>query len=413
MHGSEQISTVLVRIAIKCSCYRLAWFCMMSVTVEAMEWLMRRFPQNDIISLVEEAPPFDLAESVGPSLRLAELLGQASGMRDDVTLGYGTAPGDASLRGAIAKLHGVDPEDVVVTVGGAHALFLLGFTLCEPGDEVIVAEPVFPLARNSLAAAGAEVRTLRLGFDRGYQPDIAEFRKLLTPRTKLVSLASPQNPTGVAIPAQTLGEIAGWMAKRAPKAWLVMDETYREAAYGTDPEAPSAVKLAPRVVSVASLSKCHGAPGLRIGWAITCDPALREQLVTAKFNTVISCSRVDEALALEVLAQRERIIGERRCRLQTNGQIVADWARRNAMHVDWVRPDAGALCCARLKRAVFDDAAVERFYCGLKPQGVRVAPGDWFGEERRVFRLGFGLPTAPELEQALERLSLALGQARA
>ena len=372
---------------------------------------MSRFPPNDIISLVQEAPRFDLAESVGPSLHLAELLGPASGMRDDVTLGYGTAPGDASLRGAIAKLHGVEPEDVVVTVGGAHALFLLAFTLCEPGDEVIVAEPVFPLARNSLTAVGAQVRTLRLSFDCGYQPDVAAFRELLTPRTKLVSLASPQNPTGVAISTQTLGEIAGWMAERAPRAWLVMDETYREAAYGTDPGASSAVKLAPRVVSVASLSKCHGAPGLRIGWVISRDPALREQLVTAKFNTVISCSQVDEALALEVLAQRDRIIGERRHRLRTNLQIVADWAQRNAMRVDWVRPDAGALCCVRLKRAVFDETAVERFYSAVKPQGVRVAPGDWFGEERRVFRLGFGLPTAPELEQALERLSLALGQA--
>ena len=78
------------------------------------------------------------------------------------------------------------------------------------------------------------------------------------------------------------------------------------------------------------------------------------------------------------------------------------------MHIDWVRPDAGAMCCVRLKPAVFDEAGVERFYSALKLQGVRVAPGDWFGEEPRVFRLGFGLPTAPELEQALERLSFAL-----
>jgi hypothetical protein len=376
-----------------------------------MEWPMSRFPPNDIISLVEEAPRFDLAESVGPSLHLAELVGPGSGLRADVTLGYGTAPGDASLRAAIAMLHGVDPEDVVVTVGGAHALFLVSFTLCEAGDEVIVAEPVFPLARNSLTAAGAVVRTLRLSFERAYQPDLAAFRELLTPRTKLVSLASPQNPTGVAISIQTLSDITASMAKHAPQAWLVMDETYREAAYGIDAVAPSAAKLGPQVVSVASLSKCHGAPGLRIGWVIVCDPALREQLVTAKFNTVISCSRVDEALALEVLARSDRVIGDRRRRLRINLEIVADWARRNAVHVDWVRPDAGALCCARLKRRAFDDAAVERFYSALEPQGVRVAPGDWFGEERRVFRLGFGLPTAQELEQALECLSFALGKA--
>lgn len=372
---------------------------------------MSRFPPNDIITLIRDEPRFDLAESVGPSLHLAELLGPSAGLRDELVLGYGTAAGDVLLRTAIAKLHGVDAEDVVVTVGGVHALFLLGFTLCEPGDEVIIGEPVFPLARNTLTAVGAVVRTLPLSFDRGYQPDVAAFEDLLTPRTKLVSLASPQNPSGVAIPRRTLSQICASTAKRAPLAWLVMDETYREAAYGSDPVAASAVELAPRLVSVASLSKCHGAPGLRIGWAITRDPALRDQLVTAKFNTVISCSRVDEALALQVLEQRGRIIGERCRRLQTNLAIVTAWAERNAKRVDWVRPDAGALCCVRLKRAVFDDAAVERFYSALTPQGVRVAPGDWFGDERRVFRLGFGLPTAPELEQALECLSMALGDA--
>ena len=372
---------------------------------------MSRFPPNDIITLIQDEPRFDLAESVGPSLRLAELLDPSPGLREELVLGYGTAAGDVLLRTAIARLHGVDAEDVVVTVGGVHALFLLGFTLCEPGDEVIIAEPVFPLARNTLTAVGAVVRTLPLSFDRGYQPDVAAFEDLLTPRTKLVSLASPQNPSGVAIPPRTLSEIRASMAKRAPLAWLVMDETYREAAYGADPVAASAVELAQRLVSVASLSKCHGAPGLRIGWAITRDAALRDQLVTAKFNTVISCSRVDEVLALQVLAQRGRIIGERCRRLQTNLAIVAAWAERNAKQVDWVRPDAGALCCVRLKRAVFDDAAVERFYSALTPQGVRVAPGDWFGEERRVFRLGFGLPTAPELEQALECLSVGLGHA--
>ncbi len=184
---------------------------------------MSRFPPNDIMSLVEEAPHFDLAESVGPSLELAELLGPGSRLGAKVALGYGTAAGDASLRREIANLHGVEPEDVVITVGGAHALFLLAFTLCEPGDEVIVAEPIFPLARNSLTAAGADVRTLRLSFDHGYQPDLAAFRELLTPRTRLVSLASPQNPTGVAIPPRTSSQIAASMAKHAPQAWLVMD----------------------------------------------------------------------------------------------------------------------------------------------------------------------------------------------
>jgi aspartate/methionine/tyrosine aminotransferase len=388
-----------------CGCYRRAWRDNIVAIDTPLERPMPRFPRNEIISLVGEAPRFDLAESVGPNLRVGELLGAGF---DDVSLGYGTAPGDVALRHLIATGHGVEADDVVVTVGGMHALFLLAFTLCEPGDEAVVAGPVFPLARNVLTTVGATVHTLRFSFDRGYQPDLAELRRLLTPRTKLVSLASPQNPSGVAIAAATLREIVAMMQAHAPQAWLVLDETYREATYGSDTAAPSAATLGPRVVTVASLSKCHGAAGLRIGWAITRDAALREQLVTAKFNTVISCSALDEAAAVQVLTQRDRILGERRELLGRNRSLVEAWVARHAAQVEWVRPDAGALCCVRLKHAAFDDAAVDRFHAALGKCGVRVAPGPWFGEAARVFRLGFGLLPGAELRQALEGVLAAL-----
>lgn len=369
---------------------------------------MANFPFNDIVSLVGQAPRFDLAESVGPDLVLAELLREAPDGWDGFGLGYGSEAGSLPLRRAIAGMHGVSPDDVLVTVGGMHALFLLAFALCDRGDEAVVAAPVFPLARNALVAVGAEIRTLPFPFDAGYQPDLDTLRRLLSPRTKLVSLASPQNPSGVALPPATLRDIAALVKAHAPQAWLVLDETYREAPYGSDAVAASALAAGDRVVSVASLSKCHGAPGLRIGWAIVRDPALRAQLATAKYNTVISCSLVDEALALQVLAQRERIVGERRAHLQANLARVAGWVGRHGDRLDWVRPDAGALCCVRLKPAVFDDAAVERFYAALRQREVRVAPGTWFGEAARVFRLGFGLLGGDELDEALRRVGEAL-----
>lgn len=372
---------------------------------------MARFPDNEIISLVSKAPRFDLAESVGPSVRLSELIDMAFGDDADFSLDYGTAAGNPELRRQIANENGVDADDVVVTVGGMHALFLIAFTLCQAGDEAIVAEPVFPLARNALTAVGAVTRALPLGFDTGYRVDLDALRKLLSPKTKVVSLASPQNPSGVAIPTQTLREIAAMLAEHAPEAWLVVDETYREAAYGDDISAPSAASLGPKVISVASLSKCHGSAGLRIGWAITRDTALRQALVTAKFSTVISCSPVDEALALAVFRQRDRIIGERRKLLAQNLQVVENWVSRHPAHIEWVRPDAGALCCVRLKREVFDAAAVERFYATLAKYSTRVAPGAWFGDDPLVFRLGFGLPTLTALAIALECVSVALTEA--
>jgi aspartate/methionine/tyrosine aminotransferase len=367
---------------------------------------MARFPKNDIISLIGETPRYDLGESVGPDLRLSDLLDpSAQPPFGEMALGYGTAQGDPRLRTLIADAHGVSTDDVVVTMGGMHALFLIAFVLCDRGDEAVTASPMFPLARNTLEVVGAKIRTVSLSFDRGYQLDAADIARHLSERTKLVSLASPQNPSGVASSLKIVGDIVALMEETCPQAYLLLDETYREAAYGDDAVAPSAVGLSQRVISCASLSKCHGAPGLRLGWAITRDAALKAQLVVGKFNTVISCSPLDEALALHVLERGDQILGERRRRLAEGLALTADWVRENDAFVEWIRPDAGALCCVRLKPSVFDNGAVDRFYAGLARQGIRVANGTWFGDEARVFRLGFGLLSKADLETALARLS--------
>lgn len=377
---------------------------------------MDRFPANDIIHLTGEAPRYDLAESLGPDLRLGDVLGDeldapARQGLASLSLGYGPSQGQPALRAAIAAAHGVDAADVVVTTGGIHALYLLALTLCGPDGEAVVTAPVFPPARDALRAMGGVVCELPVRFDDGYQPDLAALRALLSPRTRLVSLASPQNPSGVAIPPGTLREVLALLAAHAPEAWLLVDETYRDATYGEAAPPDSALALGSRVISTASLSKCHGAPGLRIGWLITRDAALREQLVRAKFNTVIACSNVDEALALRLLQRGAAHLAPRRRAMAAQREEVAAWVRDEAARVDWVPPDAGALCCVRLKPAVFGDAAVARFHAALPRHELRVGRGPWFGETDRVFRLGFGLLPPDELAQALQRLSAALDEA--
>jgi aspartate/methionine/tyrosine aminotransferase len=371
---------------------------------------MTRFVRNDIISLTGSAPRFDLAESVGPDLRLGELLGP--GAADELRLGYATAAGDPALRAAIAAQHDVEADEVVVTVGGMHALFLAGYILCGRGEGAIIATPVFPPARDTLRSVGATLREMPLEFNEGYRLDPSWLAALLSPATRLVSLASPQNPSGVAVPRETLTRVLAEMAARCPDAFLLVDETYRQAAYNDDEVAQSAATLSPRVIITGSLSKCHGAPGLRIGWAIVRDSALREQMVLGKFNTVIANSTIDEMLGLRVLGEAKAITATRRKHLGEGLARTAEWVARNAALVEWVKPDAGALCCMRLRSDQFDQAAVGRFHAALAALDARVGDGSWFGEESRVFRLGFGLLPIPELELGLGALSAALQQAK-
>jgi aspartate/methionine/tyrosine aminotransferase len=371
---------------------------------------MTRFVHNDIISLTGGAPRFDLAESVGPDLRLGELLG--SDTADELRLGYATAAGDPALRAAIAAQHGVEADDVVVTIGGMHALFLTGYILCGRGEEAIIATPVFPPARDTLLSVGATLRQLPLQFDEGYRLDPDRLAVLLSPTTRLVCLASPQNPSGVGVPREVLRGILSAMAVRCPHAFLLVDETYRQAAYGDDEAAASAATLSPQVIVTGSLSKCHGAPGLRIGWVIVRDKTLHEQMVLGKFNTVIANSSIDEMLGLRVLTQADAIIAARRKHLGEGLARTAAWVAHHAALVEWIKPEAGALCCVRLRSDQFDQAAVARFHAALAALDARVGHGTWFGEEPRVFRLGFGLLPIPELELALGALGMALQQAK-
>src|SRR5260370_31175530 len=107
-----------------------------------------------------------------------------------------------------------------------HALFLLAFILCERDDAAVTTTPLFPLARNALESVGAKIETVRLSFDHGYRFDPLALRGKLTSSTKLVSLASPQNPSADAIPAPTLLEVLQLVEERYPHASFLAGLAY-------------------------------------------------------------------------------------------------------------------------------------------------------------------------------------------
>lgn len=368
-----------------------------------------RFPENDIITLLEVNRPFNLAESTSQDLRLGDLIDLVGLDRlRALKLGYGTPAGSAELRSAIAAGCQVSPEQVLTTQGTALALFLLAFECCRPGDEVVLLSPCFPPSRDALIGAGADVRALPLEFAAGYQPDPDRVAAMLSPRTRLVSLASPQNPSGVQVSRAVIEQLRARMDVRCPQALLFVDETYREASYGSQAPMDSVASLHPRIVTGASVSKALGAPGLRTGWLTVPDPALRQRLIVAKMNLIISGSVLDEALATALLQQREQFLAPRRRLLAQGLETVAAWCAREAARIEWIRPDAGALCCMRLRPDRFDEAAVARFWQRLPQHDLQLASGTWFGEQARVFRLGFGYLPLDCLGPALSALSAAL-----
>ena len=141
------------------------------------------------------------------------------------------------------------------------------------------------------------------------------------------------------------------------------------------------------------------------------DADLRSRLVVAKMNTVISGSVLDETLATVLLQRREQVLAPRRKLLAGALDKLTVWCEGERERVEWVRPDAGALCCLRLRTDTFDTAAVARFWDLLPRHDLQLACGRWFGESDRAFRLGFGYLPPERLGPALSALSAALDAA--
>lgn len=366
------------------------------------------FARSPIASLTDVPSRYDLAESTCPPVNIGDLAELAE--LAALALNYGTSRGDDELRTLLAEGTAIGADQVLVTVGAIEALFLLAQTICAPGDHVLVATPCFPPTRIVPTGLGAQVDTLPLSFDEGYRLPLERLADALTPRTRLVSLASPQNPSGVRFTEAEIRAAIDLVREHSPEAMLLVDETFRESTYGDAPIPASVAGLTPRVVTCSSLSKALGAPGIRLGWLTTTDQELYEHLRTAKFHSTIACSTVDEFLGVRVLRKRAEILAPRTRLLDATLTELLDWTRDQPIEI--VKPDGGAICCLRLPEAEFTEDAVAAFYARLADNDTRVSPGPWFGETDRVFRLGFGNLPPAEFSAGLDRLGDALKRAR-
>jgi aspartate/methionine/tyrosine aminotransferase len=368
---------------------------------------MREFPASPITSLIDEKPRYNLGESMAADLTVADLLGPAelAGLAG-VNLGYGTTAGDPALRALVAARHGIPASQVLTTAGAAAALFLTAL-LCADG-EVLVRLPCFPPVLDTLRGVGARVVTVRSRFEDGYRIDPDAFARQLSPRTQLVMVASPQNPSGVPISDSEAEQMLTAMSRACPAALLLIDETFREATYGDAPPARSFAGTSPRVLTCGSLAKAYGVPGLRVGWLTVPDPGLHEQLRLAKFNASVCCGALDEYLAAAVLGQADQLLAARGALLAQARSTVERWIKEHTGRLRWLRPHAGAFCCLQLDPGTFGPSGADRFHAHLKRQRTVVAPGPWFGDSPLVFRIGLGYEPADRLEQGLGIISAAL-----
>jgi aspartate/methionine/tyrosine aminotransferase len=351
-----------------------------------------------VVHLEVGEPDFDTALPIVEAGQRALLEGRTK---------YTPATGIPELRAAIANYYSklglqIDVERIVVASGASAGLILLAGLLLDPGDELLITDPGYPCNEVFARLAGAIPKTIPVGANQRFQPDVEDVKSAWGERTKGVLLASPANPTGTMLPEQALLEIAEEVTQR--QGFFILDEIYqgltRDASY------QSGLQVADDLYVLNSFSKYFGMTGWRLGWLVVPKPAVSAVTKLAQ-NLFISPSAPAQYAALAAFDDETMAIHaaradtfERRAALLTAGLTELGFSIP-------VKPD-GAFY---LYVDVTHTGLSGRDFCWrlLDEFQVAVTPGEDFGVHQHERHVRFAFTTdEASIELGLQRIAAAL-----
>lgn len=294
-------------------------------------------------------------------------------------------------------------EDVLITAGAAEANYLALMQVLQPGDEIVIETPGWPQAEVIARAKGNRVVKVQRQEAENWALPIDALEEAVTPRTKLIFLSNPNNPTGQLLRAdelQTIVEIADRVG-----AWLLVDEVYAGLEWDGS-RAPSVAGLYHRGITTGSVSKALGLQGLRTGWLICRNPELVMDAVILRENSSEIMNIMGEVIA-EIALRPDRYataIAEARSAGAANLTRLQQWIDAEPS-LSWVPPRAGLIGLGRLPEGVDSDAFASRLLA--PPYRTFLLPGSAYDEPQHI-RLGVGGGAEVNLDKGLHRVSAAL-----
>jgi aspartate/methionine/tyrosine aminotransferase len=315
---------------------------------------------------------------------------------------YSEARGTAELRQTIAATYrDLTADDVLVTTGAIEANFLVYNALLEAGDHVVVTTPCYQQLVSVPRAIGCDVSEWRVTPESGFSFDLDALEALVTERTRLIVINSPHNPTGAVLSQADLERIAA-IAGRVD-AWVLSDEAYRWLDHPGGTELPGSMRdIYPKAISVGTMSKFFGLPGLRLGWLAATDE-LAQTCWELRDYTSLSPAMLSDRFAQIAVANHEKVRARNHAVLDKNLEKARAWFAENEDIVSWEEPKAGLLAMVKVHGMDNTDALSEHL---AAEAGVMLAPGSAFGLPGYL-RIGIG--QRPEIfAEALDRAATAI-----
>ena len=334
---------------------------------------------RDICSLSAGEPDFDTPDFIVEATRQA--------LRDGITR-YGPAAGDPELREAVAEKlssgNGIatSPEQVLITNGGKQAIYNLFQVLLNPGDEVLLPAPYWLSYPEMAALAGAKVKLIPTQAEEGFRLDLAAVEAAISPRSRLLVLNSPGNPTGRVMKRQELEDVAE-LVRRHPQLLVMSDEIYEFLlAEGEQHHSFAAIApdLADRCFTVNGFAKGWAMTGWRLGYLAGHQDVIKAAAALQSQSTSNVCSFAQRGALAAIQGPRDCVSAmaesyNRRRQLLTEGLQAIDG-------ITLVEPRGAFYAFPQLP----ESAGGSMDFCrrALEQAGLAVVPGLAFGNDRCI-----------------------------
>lgn len=306
------------------------------------------FAMERMQSTWENRVDYDMSESGVRPLTLRELVEMGLDLDAfmDQPLGYSQSNGTVALRERLAAIYpGAGVDHLEVTSGTSEANYLVALSQLRPGNDVAMEVPNYMQIPGVARSLGATVRTFSLRYDTGWEPDWDEFERAVTPRTRLLYLSNPNNPTGAILSDTAMRRIVDRCESTG--TWLLADEVYLGAEINR-PRTTSFWGMGSRVIVTSGLSKAYGIPGVRIGWIV--GPRELVAHCWSQHDSLTICpNKLSDRIAAVAVdsTNRERCYARTRDILRHNLPIASSWVASFGGRLTWREPQAGAIALVK------------------------------------------------------------------
>lgn len=361
------------------------------------------FELERIQSLFENTVDYNLTESGFHPFTINELLtADQIAKLNNLVLDYGQTNGSIPLRERISALYNNSSKDnVLVTNGSSEANFIACHTLLDKGDEVVMMVPNYMQIWGIAEEMGCIPKAWHLIEKNKWAPDMAELRKLVTSKTKMIAICNPDNPTGYTLTSEEMIEIIE--IARSVGAWIYSDEVYRGAELDGN-TIESFRGMYEKVMVNGGLSKAYALPGLRLGWLVGPEEIIADTWAYHDY-TSITAGKISNYIA-EIALQPEKrleILTRNRNMLNENLITVKNWLNQYGDIFEYIDPKAGGMLFIKYNLDINSTELAEWL---RMEKSVFILAGDCFGMDH-YFRIGIG-ERKNYILKGLERIKEAL-----